>query len=226
METSRQLILNILRRRKATVDELTKQLGLAPATVRRHLDILARDGYINVAQVRRQTGRPHYLFSLTESGEALFPKQYVRMTNRLLEEIVSLTPEETSGRGGSELADLVFDKMAQRLGQRIAPRIHGSTLGERVRSTAEALVEEGIAFDVEEAEGGGYLLVGHGCLCPRLAERQGRVCAHDQRLLSLLLGADVTYVEPSAVGQEGFCAYRVQERTGRGAGLRTSSAAV
>ena len=60
METTRQTILSILRRRRrATVDELTKELGLAPATVRRHLDILARDSHVEVSQVRRKTGRPH-----------------------------------------------------------------------------------------------------------------------------------------------------------------------
>lgn len=212
MESTRQTILSILRRRQATVDELTKELGLAPATVRRHLDILTRDGHVDVAQVRRKTGRPHFVFSLSEKGEELFPKHYVRITNRLIEEIVALTPNETSGRCGSELADLVFEKMAQRLAQRIAPRIHGSTLAERVAVAAEALAEEGITFEVERQDDG-YLLVGHGCPCPRAPGESGQACAHDQRLLSLLLAADVSYVEPQALGREGYCAYRVRERS-------------
>jgi predicted ArsR family transcriptional regulator len=212
METTRQQILGILRRRRlATVDELTKELGLAPATVRRHLDILSRDGHVDVGQVRRKTGRPHYVFSLSEAGEDLFPKHYVRITNRLIEEIVSLRPEETAARAGPELAGLVFEKMAQRLAQKVAPRIHGHTLAERVRATTEVLAEEGIVFDVEASDGG-YLLVGHGCPCPRVAPGNGQVCAHDQKLLSMLLAADVTYVEPSSLGQEGYCAYRVRER--------------
>ncbi len=212
METTRQTILAILRRcRQATVAELTKELGLAPATIRRHLDILTRDRHVDVTQVRRQTGRPHYLFSLSETGEDLFPKHYVRITNRLIEEIVALAPQETAGRSGSELANLVFQRMAQSLAQRIGPRIRGSTLAERVRAATEVLAEEGIVFDAEEADDG-YLLVGHGCPCPRVADRHGQVCAHDQRLLSLLLAADVAYVEPDSVGQDGYCAYRVQER--------------
>src|SRR3990172_10656022 len=124
MESTRQTILNILRRRQATVEELTNELGLAPATVRRHLDILARDGHVDVTQVRRKTGRPHYLFTLSEKGEELFPKHYVRITNRMIEEIVALTTDETKGRAGGELADLVFEKMAQRLPPPTPPPTH------------------------------------------------------------------------------------------------------
>jgi len=210
METTRQTILGILRRRGASVDDLTKELGLAPATVRRHLDILARDGHVDVAQVRRPTGRPHYLFSLSESGEDLFPKHYVRITNRLIEEIVALEPEETADCSGADLANLVFEKMAQRLAQRVAPHVHGADLAERITAVTDALSEEGIAFDVEERQGG-YLLIGRGCPCPRAAGRQRQVCAHDQRLLSTLLAADVSYVEPETVGDGGHCAYRVTQ---------------
>ncbi len=226
METTRQTILNILRRRRqATINDLTTELGLASATIRRHLDILARDGHVDVAQVRRQTGRPHYVFSLSEAGEELFPRHYVRTTNRLIEEVVALSAEETSGRSGAELADLVFEKMAQRLAQHIGPRIHGSTLAERVRAATEALAEEGIIFDTEQADDG-YLLIGHGCPCPRVLSGLGQVCAHDQRLLSLLLAADVTYVEPGSVGQEGYCAYRVEPRQPAERPLPTTEARV
>lgn len=211
METTRQTILNILRRRQATVDDLVRELGLAPATVRRHLDILARDGYVNVTQVRRKTGRPHYLFSITEAGSDLFPRGYVRITNRLLEEIRSLTPEETSGRSGAELAELVFERMARRLAQRIGPQIHGSHLAERIEAARQALAEEGIVFEVDQLEGGEYLLIGEGCPCPRMHDGTDYVCVHDQRLLSLLLGADVEPVRPDLVGRAGSCAYRVRE---------------
>jgi len=107
---------------------------------------------------------------------------------------------------------MVFEKMAHRLSQRVAAHIHGSELSERVQATTAALAEEGIMFDAEKSDEG-YLLVGHGCPCPRVANGHVQVCAHDQRLLANLLAADVSYVEPGVVGQEGFCAYRVRERS-------------
>src|SRR6476660_5890244 len=98
---TRQEILNILRRRGGgmSVDDLARELRLTGATIRRHLDVLLRDDYIGIAQARGRTGRPRYLFTLTEAGEELFPHHYVRLTHRLLEEIVALAPDETAGRG-------------------------------------------------------------------------------------------------------------------------------
>lgn len=215
METTRQTILGILRRHHATVEDLTKELGLAPATVRRHLDILSRDGHVDVRQVRRQTGRPHYLFSLSEAGEDLFPKHYVQITNRLIDEIVALEPAETSARSGDELLDLICDKMAHHVAERISPRIQGSTMQERVEAVVEAVAEEGIEFELKEADGG-YLLLGHGCPCPRVSERHHQVCVHHGRLLSLLLSADVTRVDPATIDEAGYCAHRVTERSQAG----------
>ena len=113
METTRQTILNILRRRKSTIDDLTKELGLAPATIRRHLDILARDRHVEVAQIRRQTGRPHYEFSLSQAGEDLFPNHYVRITNRHIDEIVDKVHREIERRGrGDEWKKVVAREAA------------------------------------------------------------------------------------------------------------------
>ena len=219
METTRQTILEILRRRKqATIEELTHILGLAPATIRRHLDILMRDSSVSVGQVRRETGRPHYVFSLTEVGEDLFPKNYIRLTNRLIEEIVDLDAEETRGRSGLELAGLVFEKMAERMAQTYASRVMGATLEERLEEVVNLLSGEGIILEWRRGEGGYYLL-GHGCPCRRVANAHTQMCSHDQRLLVTLLRAEVEPVEPATVDEETYCAYWVTEKTAQEAGV-------
>jgi len=219
VETTRQTILEILRRRKqATIEELTRLLGLAPATIRRHLDILMRDSMVSVGQVRRETGRPHYVFSLTEVGEDLFPKNYIRLTNRLIEEIMDLDAEETRGRSGLELAGLVFEKMAERMAQTYASRVMGTTLEERLEEVVNLLSGEGIIFEWRQGEGGYYLL-GHGCPCRRVANAHTQMCSHDQRLLVTLLRAEVEPVEPPAVDEGTYCAYWVTEKTAAEVGV-------
>src|SRR5262245_21992953 len=87
IDGTREEILAILRRHdRMGVEDLARELGLAGATVRRHLDVLQRDNYVAVTQVRGRTGRPRHLFALTEAGSELFPHHYVRLTQRLLGE--------------------------------------------------------------------------------------------------------------------------------------------
>jgi predicted ArsR family transcriptional regulator len=212
MENTRQTILEILRRRKhATVGDLTQELGLAAATVRRHLDILMRDNYISVSQKRRNIGRPHYVFALTDAGDDLFPRSYVQLTNRIIDELVSLDRDDTKGKSGVALAEIVFEKMADRVADTYAGQISGKTVPDRLDQVTKILAAEGMFFEWRKADDG-YLLLGQGCPCPRIADIHNEVCVHDQRLLSRLLNAEV---EPLAISQENegsTCAYLVRER--------------
>ncbi|MCJ7831107.1 MAG: ArsR family transcriptional regulator [Dehalococcoidia bacterium] len=213
MESTRQTLLGILRKRKqATVDQLTRELGLAPATVRRHLDILMRDNYVTAAQKRRDIGRPHYVFSLTDQGDDLFPRNYIRLTNRIIAELVSLGPEETKGKAGVDIASVIFEKMAGHVAQTYAGRISGTTLKERAQEVISLLANEGMFFELRKAKEG-YLLLGQGCPCPRIADTHSEVCVHDQRLLARLLDAEV---QPAGVSQRederSCCAYLVKEK--------------
>ena len=221
VEGPRERILEILRRRDGVgVDEFARELELSGATVRRHLDVLRRDGHVSVSQVRAGAGRPRYAFSLTEAGAEQFPHHYVRLTHRLIEEIVALGADETAGRGGGALAELVFEKMAARLARECGPRVQGDTLAGRARSAAHLLSTEGFDFDVAVVDDTVQLL-GRGCPCRRLAlsldgngSRPAETCDHDRMLLEQLLDARVTPLPPSQMSQSFLCGYRVDERAG------------
>ena len=133
---TRDEILALLRRHTSmSVEDLARELGLSPATVRRHLDVLLRDDFVSVAQVRGGTGRPKHVFTLTEVGAEMFPHHYVRMTHRLLGEIVSLGEAETAGRSGRQIADVVFDRMAARLAAEYGPRASTSRSPSRMATS-------------------------------------------------------------------------------------------
>ena len=223
VEGPRERILSILRRRDGVgVDDFAKELGLAGATVRRHLDVLLRDGHIAVSQLRGRTGRPRYVFSITEAGAELFPHHYVRLTHRLLQEIASLEARDTAGRDGAELAGLVFGRMAERLAREHGPRIRGITLEERARRLVESLAEEGLDYEVVLGgeDGNEVWLLGRGCPCGRfgllpfarsLHEPHVSTCEHDRQLIERLLGASVTPLGASELPHEFLGGYRVLE---------------
>lgn len=215
IDGTREQILSLLRRRERMgVDDLARELKLAGATVRRHLDLLLRDKYVTVAPERGGTGRPRHIFAITDSGSELFRQHYVRMTRRLLSEIVSLNADETAGRSGAQLADLIFARMAERLADEYRARVEGDTLAERVRSVAHLLSEEGLDFEVMESPTGSNLL-GRGCPCTRLLGEHDGVCDHDRVLLSRILGVDVVPLREEPLPRDFVCGYLVPSATPR-----------
>ena len=210
VEGTREAILSILRRRDGvSVDALARELELAGATVRRHLDVLLRDDLVSVTQVRGRTGRPRYAFSLTETGAEVFPHHYVRLTHRLLSEIVKLDVDETAGQDGTAIAGLLFTKMAQRLADDYASRVEGETLEARVRSAVRLLADEGIDYEVEASDGGVQLL-GRGCPCGRFATGGAEFgCDHDRQLLEVMIGATVETLPDDQLPNDFLRGYRV-----------------
>ena len=217
---TREAILEILRHFDArSVEELAGAVDLAGATVRRHLDVLIRDGYVSVSEVRGRTGRPRHAFSLTEAGADFFGHHYVRITRRLLHEIASLTADDTAGLDGAGLAELVFDRISVRLADEYRPHIDGDTLAERTHEAARLLEDEGFDFEVVE-DGDGLRVLGRDCPCRRLsqtadsppfARAHGDACGHDRQLLEMLIGARVEPYEDDALPAEFVCAYAIRE---------------
>ncbi len=211
LEGTREEILTLLRRHSSlTVEELAQELGLAGATVRRHLDVLLRDDLVSVTQVRGGPGRPRHSFSLTEAGAGSMPHHYVRMTQRLLGAIVGLDADQTAGRSGREIAGVVFERMAERIAEEYAPRVRGATIEERAKSAAALIAEEGLDFEVTLEDDGVHLL-GRGCLCSRAEDPSAPVqpCEHDQALLSALIGGRVRPLPLYRVPHEFQCGYLV-----------------
>lgn len=206
--TSEQILALLRRRERMGVNDLAHELKPAGATVRRHLELLLRDKYVSVAPARGGTGRPRHIFAITDSGAELFRQHYVRMTRRLLNEIVSLSAEETTGRSGVELAELIFARMAERLAGEYRARVEGESLLERVRSVAHLLSDEGLDFEVVEAPDGSRLL-GRGCPCTQLLGEHDGVCDHDRVLLSRILGVEVQPLRAEALPGDFVCGYLV-----------------
>lgn len=212
IESSREAILEILRHRdRAGVEELAQELGLAGATVRRHLDVLMRDGYVSVSQIRGGPGRPRYAFSLTEAGAELFSQHYVRLTRRLVDEVMGLSSEETAGRSGAQIAALVFEKMADRLAAEYVSRVEGATIEARARQAAELLAADGFDLDVE-ADETGVRMLGRGCPCRRFGALGGpspEACEHDRRMLERLVRTPVAALLATALPADFACGYRL-----------------
>lgn len=75
-EKRREILVLLKKRRMVNVQELSKHLGITKVAVRKHLDVLHRERYIESQIVRQRTGRPAYVYHLTNTAEQLFPRHY------------------------------------------------------------------------------------------------------------------------------------------------------
>ena len=187
MERSRERILRIIQQSgSANVDTLAGHLGLAPATVRRHLDILQRDGLVTYTEVRKPTGRPEYSFSLTERGHELMPKNYDALLSELLREIGARPAGELDGMSGREVLSDAFET----LGKRAGAEYLGRAAHDPVDAITVALRDRDFAPDVTRSSDGLKVKLTN-CPFRSVALLDQSVCAFDASLISGLLGIPV-----------------------------------
>ena len=196
MQSTRARIVELLRTDGgATVDDITHALALAPATVRRHLDVLLRDGLVEMRSERVPLGRPHFVFRLTESGQEALPRHQMHLVVALLQSILALTPDDTRGRSGREVAPLVFDRLVDHLVADCRPVVTAPDLDRRVEQALEVLSDAGLEFDLATCDEG-FIVQGGNCLCSRLLPGLGE-CGHELDVLAGLLGASVERMDGS-----------------------------
>lgn len=201
MHGTREQILDfIVGHRGARVEDLTAELGITAAAVRRHLDNLRADGLVDVRSVKQHTGRPYYAYLATEQAAGSLPPSYADLLARLFE---SFDGEEGVGA-------LVSAKAAESLAQRHREEA-GAADGDRVQRVTASLREEGILETWHAAEDGIHLVNG-SCPYRRAAEISWLPCESDRQAIALLLGQEVRQVQRIVDGAS-CCEYVVQPAT-------------
>lgn len=204
MEGSRVRILNLLLQRKqATVEQLSQEMGLASATVRRHLDILQRDNLVAYSQVKKKTGRPEHTYFLTEAGQETLPKGYSVLLTRLVQKLSGLSAKDISSHSGDQVLRLLFQDMAKEASASYG--INGSDpLERRVERVVAVLEGEQFLPHLEESSNGWRLRL-HNCPFRSVAMENSSVCEYDHAMLTAMLGAKVERDTCIRAGDQGCC---------------------
>lgn len=202
MQATRQQILDYLRiQHGATVKDLGRVLRLTATGIRQHLTILEQEGLVDSHEVRGRVGRPALHYRLSPHGEALYPKQYHRLANALLEEV----RDEV---GGGDSMQRVLRGVATRLAGDLAPDLAAEEQGAvRLASVTQALRAQDIVCDWE-ADGDALLFHQRTCPYPEVALRNSITCALDVAVMRELSGMDARLVE-CILRDDACCTYRL-----------------
>ena len=190
-----------LRARGASgADELAEALGVTKQCVRKHLEVLEREGYVEHAAARGDRGRPAHVVRLTPKAEELFPKRYDLFAKSVLRQI-----GEVWGERG---LNTVFCGCAAEMVEGLKPQLAGLNFDARVRRLTELLRETGYEAEAERLGDGSYLLTEWNCPQAELAREYRQLCDQELVVYRELLGTEVSR-ESSIAGGASRCAYRV-----------------
>ncbi len=205
--TSREEIVHQLRGRGGvSADELAAALGVSKQCVRKHLDVLEREGYVEHAAERGDRGRPAHVFRLTGKAEELFPRRYDLLAKAVLRQV-----GEVWGERG---LNTVFCGCAGETIASFRPHLEGLGFDARVRRLTELLAESGYEAEAEKLGDGSYLLTEWNCPQAEVAREYRQLCDQELIVYRELLGAEV-FRESRIAGGATRCSYRVLRPKGR-----------
>lgn len=182
--STRGRIVDLLRRRNRTVDELAAELGVTDNAVRLQLGLLERDGIVRASGVRRDggVGKPATFYEIVPSAEADFSNAYLPFLSTLLRAL------------GERMTPAAFRALMRDVGHRLAGDQPATErdIEARVELASNLLNDLGGLTTIEKSDDGRTFMI-RGCGCPlsvAVAERK-EVCNAVQTMLGDVIGVEV-----------------------------------
>ena len=201
-ERTKSRLLELVKRHgPLTAQDLAQRLEVSVPAARRHLGDLQEQELI-VCRTERPggRGRPQHVFTLSDRGEAAFPKTYSTLCVDVLRHIESLFGEGAVLR----VLDARNVELAGRLHDELATC---ESLGERVQALAARLDEQGFDTTVEQ-EGEVWYLTERNCPNLTVARQYPQLCESELGLYLQVLDVPVRRDRRIACGQAA-CRYRI-----------------
>jgi predicted ArsR family transcriptional regulator len=202
--TRRRVASSILEHGPSTAAELAERLGLTPAAIRRHLDVLLAAGQVEAREQRvygaRGRGRPAKDFVLTDAGRSMFYTAYDDIAIDALDFLATTAGPDAVTR----FAEARMAQGEKRYRKRMANTAPGTT---PAQALAAALSEDGyVAATLPLPQG--EQLCQHHCPVGHVAEKFPQICEVETAAFSRLLGVHVQRLATIAHG-DGVCTTHV-----------------
>lgn len=168
--TTKEKLLNLLKKEtEMTVSQMAQALGITEMAVRKHLNILERDSFIHISELKQPLGRPVQVFSLTSQADVLFPKSYDNLTVDFLNDLQTLQ--------GNDIIDQLFEKRRQRLADNYSSYMKNTLSNEEMVETLKNIqVEKGYMADVIKIDDNKFELIEHNCPIFEVAKNFEQAC--------------------------------------------------
>jgi predicted ArsR family transcriptional regulator len=188
---------SILENGPSTAVVLGERLGLTPAGIRRHLDLLISDGILEAREphqaLLRGRGRPSKVFVMTDSGREQFEHSYDDLAVAALKFMSAQSGEHLVKAFAQSRSDDIEKKATVALAKR----------SNKTEALADFLSDQGYAASVESRPLGEQLCQ-HHCPIAHVAAEFPQLCEAETEALSRILGTHVQRLATIAHG-DGVC---------------------
>ncbi|MCM3389432.1 helix-turn-helix transcriptional regulator [Ureibacillus chungkukjangi] len=177
---TRDRILELLKKEASlSVVALTERLAITHMAVRKHLAILENDGLITSTEIKQPMGRPLQVYSLTEKGEHIFPKNYEGITVEFLRDIQEIHGEES--------IQLLFEKRENRLTQEYKNRMNEKTASEKIEEIVKIQNEKGYMASASKLDDSTFELIEYNCPIYSVAQEFKTACRCETEMFKNVL---------------------------------------
>ncbi|CAM3471092.1 helix-turn-helix transcriptional regulator [Cytobacillus oceanisediminis] len=202
-KSTKDLILRLIKTSgRLSIIEMASELGITEMAVRRHIQILEKDAYIESVILRQTKGRPSKLYQLTKKGEDLFPKKYKQLSVELLKELKSM--------GQESLITELFTRRKNRLVQQYEIQTSEKTFAEKLEILTEIQSIEGFMPEIRKEEGQIHLKE-YNCPYIETAAEFKQICKSEKEFIKDFLDTNEVEIKSCMAAGDGCCHYIITQ---------------
>ena len=201
LKETRSEILHCLKTEgRMSVDRIALAVGVSKVGVRRHLDLLSRDGLISFDTEHRERGRPGRVYFLTDKAELLFPNSYKALALGVIQKVGAVF--------GQQGVSTVLRKQADDVAKTLKPAMQGLSFEKKVKKLSILVDERGYNVSLRRLRDGSFLWKQRNCPLLAVANVYCQLCDEELRVYRDLLETEVVRDCRIAAGASS-CDYRI-----------------
>ena len=183
-----------------SVDGIACAVGVSKVGVRRHLDLLSRDGLVSFETEQRERGRPGRVYFLTDKAELLFPNSYKALALGVIHKVGLVF--------GPQAVKTVLRREADDVSMSLSADVQGLTFEKRVKRLSILVDERGYNVSLRKLRDGSYSWKQRNCPLLAVASVYCQLCDDELRAYRDLLETEVVRDCRIAAGAKS-CDYRI-----------------
>lgn len=203
-QSTKEKLLYILKKDQTrTIRELMVYFTISEIAVRKHLNELERQGFIQSEVVKQKIGRPYHTYQLTDRGHQTFPNQYETLPLELLADL-----EVLQGKQG--VYDLLNKRMIREQASFLKEVKHYN-FDEKVAEIAKIQDEKGYMIEYDKQEDGSYEMINFNCPIINIASAYKQICLNEKKMLGNVFTDSVVASETCITNGDHFCKWTISK---------------